>query len=608
MSVDDPSEDRECPLCMEKLEIDDLHFYPCVCKYQVCRFCWHRIRTDENGLCPACRTPYPEDPVNFQPLTPSEMQQLRTEKKQKEKKRNVSENRKHLAAYRVLQQNLVYVLGLSPRIADPEILKSSSYFGKFGKVQKVAVGTLPSSTGNTPIYTAYVTFNRVEDALKTILETNSIVFDGRVIKTSLGTTKYCSNFLRGMTCHKQECMYLHEVAPTELSFTKEDMHQGKHTEYERRMIEKLSRKTPEEKNKILGYSDVGSSVPSSQPEERNSPLVPEFEEEESDDAKSSSGVSRQNSDGSDLNDFQADAVYDYRAPAAAVEEHSTEKSAMPFSSQSSSEKTLVAPSSSVLNEDELGFDPLAESLKGLAELLQQEEQKQIKTTAPFDLFSLETGATKDFSRLSMNHRQPFDYYANSHDYSSLQRDSATGSMLPPCNNGVFGNFQNGYRSQQQNDFDFVRESNYYNQLPGDYFSYRPEQNFSFSRQDPSRNVSSYGGMNPNPNSMPTPSQNIHETRDAFKALLPNVNVSFVSSAAEMRSLLSSSPSHFGQASNSYTQESYRGFPDLGYQQNTRSTSYNGEIGRQNSNTSSSSKWMVSPPPGFDSSGRNQGQG
>ena len=23
--------------------------------HQVCRFCWHRIRTDENGLCPACR-------------------------------------------------------------------------------------------------------------------------------------------------------------------------------------------------------------------------------------------------------------------------------------------------------------------------------------------------------------------------------------------------------------------------------------------------------------------------------------------------------------------------------------------------------------------------
>ena len=97
------------------------------------------------------------------------MQQLRSEKKQKEKKRNVSESRKHLAAYRVLQRNLVYVLGLSPRIADPEILKGPLYFGKYGKVLKVAVGTLPSSQGNAPINTAYVTFSRVEDALRTII-------------------------------------------------------------------------------------------------------------------------------------------------------------------------------------------------------------------------------------------------------------------------------------------------------------------------------------------------------------------------------------------------------------------------------------------------------
>jgi len=26
-----------------------------LCWIQICRFCWHRIRTNENGLCPACR-------------------------------------------------------------------------------------------------------------------------------------------------------------------------------------------------------------------------------------------------------------------------------------------------------------------------------------------------------------------------------------------------------------------------------------------------------------------------------------------------------------------------------------------------------------------------
>lgn len=71
MSVLNNSGDElpECPLCMEPLEVDDLSFYPCTCGYQICRFCWHRIRTDENELCPACRKPYPENPADFKPLT-----------------------------------------------------------------------------------------------------------------------------------------------------------------------------------------------------------------------------------------------------------------------------------------------------------------------------------------------------------------------------------------------------------------------------------------------------------------------------------------------------------------------------------------------------------
>ena len=51
--------------------MDDLQFYPCPCGYQVCRFCWHRIRTDpDNGLCPQCRSPYRDQPDKFTPVDP----------------------------------------------------------------------------------------------------------------------------------------------------------------------------------------------------------------------------------------------------------------------------------------------------------------------------------------------------------------------------------------------------------------------------------------------------------------------------------------------------------------------------------------------------------
>ena len=78
MSVLNPSEDesKECPLCMEPFDIDDNKFFPCACMYQICRFCWHRIRTDENGLCPACRKAYKDDPVLFKPLTKEEFQKF----------------------------------------------------------------------------------------------------------------------------------------------------------------------------------------------------------------------------------------------------------------------------------------------------------------------------------------------------------------------------------------------------------------------------------------------------------------------------------------------------------------------------------------------------
>lgn len=40
---------------------------------------------------------------------------------------------------RVVQKNLVFVIGLSPRLADPEVLKKTEYFGKFGKIYKVVI-------------------------------------------------------------------------------------------------------------------------------------------------------------------------------------------------------------------------------------------------------------------------------------------------------------------------------------------------------------------------------------------------------------------------------------------------------------------------------------
>ncbi|XP_071104583.1 CCR4-NOT transcription complex subunit 4-like isoform X2 [Haliotis cracherodii] len=243
-------EQVECPLCMELLEIDDVNFFPCTCGYQICRFCWHRIRTDENGLCPACRKQYPEDPAEFKPLTEDELSRIKKERRQKDlqRKQKAAENRKHLAnvsvlsVSRVVQKNLVFVVGLSQRLAEADVLKKHEYFGKFGKIHKVVINQSTTYAGaqvHGPSASAYVTYTRSDDALRAILAVNNVHIDGRTLKASLGTTKYCSHFLRGSQCQKSDCMYLHELGEEAASFTKEEMQMGKHQEYEQKLLEQF---------------------------------------------------------------------------------------------------------------------------------------------------------------------------------------------------------------------------------------------------------------------------------------------------------------------------------------------------------------------------------
>lgn len=66
----------------------------------------------------------------YKPLSQEDIQRIKNEKKQKqnEKKQKVTENRKHLASVRVVQRNLVFVVGLSQRLADPEVSNKISVF------------------------------------------------------------------------------------------------------------------------------------------------------------------------------------------------------------------------------------------------------------------------------------------------------------------------------------------------------------------------------------------------------------------------------------------------------------------------------------------------
>ncbi len=161
-----------------------------------------------NGLCPACRRPYSEDQVEFTPLSKDEIAKLKAEQKQKEReKKEQAENaKKQLAALRVVQKNLVYIVGLQNKYANDEWIRAPEQFGQFGAIKKVVLGKKQSASS----YGIYITYFKKEDAARAVAAVDGTVLDGKVIRATFGTTKYCTHYLKNQPCPNQQCMYLHE--------------------------------------------------------------------------------------------------------------------------------------------------------------------------------------------------------------------------------------------------------------------------------------------------------------------------------------------------------------------------------------------------------------
>ncbi|KAH7889987.1 hypothetical protein F5I97DRAFT_1849132 [Phlebopus sp. FC_14] len=234
---DDDADDADCPLCLEVMDISDLNFKPCVCGYQICRFCWHHIKQNLNRRCPACRREYTDEAVQFKPIAKEDHKRLTQQKKQRERERKELDalGRRHLANVRVVQRNVVYVVGIGPRFAKEELiptLRSSDYFGQYGKITKILLVKRTPSGGGAPIVGLYITYHRRDDAARCISTVDGTPSPGggrEVMRASYGTTKYCMAFLRGLSCTDHTCMNLHEWGDEKDCFTKEDLTTLKHT-------------------------------------------------------------------------------------------------------------------------------------------------------------------------------------------------------------------------------------------------------------------------------------------------------------------------------------------------------------------------------------------
>ncbi|KAA8543984.1 hypothetical protein F0562_021839 [Nyssa sinensis] len=226
--------EKTCPLCAEEMDLTDQQLKPCKCGYQICVWCWHHImdmaeRDETEGRCPACRTPYNKEKIvgtaaSCERLV-AEMNMERKLKSQKAKSKT-SEGRKQLSSVRVIQRNLVYIVGLPLNLADEDLLQHREYFGRYGKVLKASIsrtaaGAIQQVANDT--CSVYITYSKEEEAVRCIQSVHGFVLDGRSLRACFGTTKYCHAWLRNMPCSNPDCLYLHEIGSQEDSFTKDEI-------------------------------------------------------------------------------------------------------------------------------------------------------------------------------------------------------------------------------------------------------------------------------------------------------------------------------------------------------------------------------------------------
>jgi CCR4-NOT transcription complex subunit 4 len=165
-------------------------------------WCWHRIKEQETGLCPACRTPYGDNPHAFSAVDVEEVLKANKEKeaaaKRERQQRNqlsstnslhfndtstsqqhpdnaeavltrlsnsrttgrmdLPQDRQQLLGMRVIRRNLVYAVGLPPNIANEELLRRPEYFGQYGKISKIVLNRGTPAQGRPATASAYVTF------------------------------------------------------------------------------------------------------------------------------------------------------------------------------------------------------------------------------------------------------------------------------------------------------------------------------------------------------------------------------------------------------------------------------------------------------------------
>lgn len=137
---------------------------------------------------------------------------------------------------RVMQKNLVYVIGIPQKYADEVILRKQEFFGQFGDIKKVIINKrniindhrFAENRISESTASAYITYSSEYEAKWCIQEVDESILEGKILRCTYGTTKYCSFYLKNVPCQNNDCMYLHECRPSRDILTKDELVSTKH--------------------------------------------------------------------------------------------------------------------------------------------------------------------------------------------------------------------------------------------------------------------------------------------------------------------------------------------------------------------------------------------
>lgn len=143
---------------------------------------------------------------------------------------------------RVIQKNLVYVIGIPNDAANESTLRRLDMFGQYGHLSKIVINSKNPVGDKSNTCGVYLTYETNDQALACIRAVDGFTYCGRLLKwwstacvrrrASYGTTKYCFAFTRGQKCTNPDCLYLHRLADREDCFTKEEMSRRQHEFYQ----------------------------------------------------------------------------------------------------------------------------------------------------------------------------------------------------------------------------------------------------------------------------------------------------------------------------------------------------------------------------------------